>query len=177
MLNFIAFLIGEGVDQSGRNIADYWNFDAAKWEQCHDHMQWAFPTRTKSAFNAGAPIVPDDYKFDGNGEVIAALTELLNRYLKSLGIVRTRREYDNALTFVWCPNEPQHFHWVRKGDHNMLRMTRVMECLTIFGMLEERDALYDELVFGIAAESPLVFDAKTLVFWAAAKENKLHLVR
>lgn len=176
MLNFIAFLIGEGTDQSGRVLSDYFGFDAAKWEDCHDHMQWAFPTRTKSMYNAKAPTVPDDFKFDGNAEVTASISELLDRYLASLGVKRAHSE-DGTLAFLWIPSRPEEFVWVNKGNHNMLRMTRVLECLNIFGMTAERDALYNMLMYDIAAECPTYFDARTLVFWVAAKENKLHLVR
>lgn len=185
MHNFIAFLRGLGPDANGRMLAEYLAWSPEKWESCHDHMQWAFPTCTKSAFNPNAPIVPDDFVFYGESDVVPNLEVLVTQYLNSLGIVMS---YDEVIGYTFTyPSTWGDMnrlgtiefmpYWAHSGDHNMLRITRVLESLGIFGMTELQTAVHDFFVYTIAPSFGAYINAKTVAFWVAAKENKLHLLR
>ena len=175
MLPAIAFLLGQGTDQSGRTLADYRAFDAAKWEDCHDHMQWAFPTRTRSAYNRSAPTIPNTFKFDGNDAIKTNITDLLKQYLASLG-VRMHFYPENGWVIEWEPGTPNPY-WVYSQDHNTLRMTRVLECLGIFGLKNLQTALFEFLVYSVATQFSPRINGKTVAFWVAAKENRLDYLR
>jgi hypothetical protein len=178
MVPAIAFLKAQGCDQSGRMVADYLNFTPERWEECHDHMQWAFPTRTKSAFNPNAPVIPEDFAFNGDSEVVKTLTLLLVQYLSSLGIGCSHDPvmgYTFTYSAAWERGERP--YWAHSRDHNMLRITRVLECLGIFGMIELQEDLHDFFVYTIAPTFSDTINAKTVAFWVAAKENKLHRLR
>ncbi len=173
MLPAIAFLKAQGCDQSGRMVADYLNWPAPMWEACHDHMQWAFPTRNPSAFNPNAPLIPADFVFDGDPDVKATIGLLFLGYLDSLHL-----EFKGGVVNWEDGAEPEGTpFWMDSRDHNTLRMTRVLECLGIFGLTQHQEALYNFLVFTVAKCYFHTLNAKTVAFWVAAKENKLHLVR
>ena len=50
----VRFYRGEGRDGAGRTIEEVWGFSAVRLELTHDFIQWLFPLRHPSAFNAGA---------------------------------------------------------------------------------------------------------------------------
>lgn len=176
-MNFIEFLQGEGTDSKGRTFQDYVEFSPEQWEDCHDHMQWAFPTRTVSAYNPNAPAVPEDYIFQYEQEVQSSIFHLLERYLDSLNI---NIEMDRVIgcSIGWKADEDDYVlnPWVGPRNHNMLRMTRVLEALGIFEMEDAQEALFNFLIYDIAVNHSDI-SATTVAFWVAAKENKLHLLR
>lgn len=178
MIPAIAFLKGEGPDAKGRMLADYLAFSTERWEECHDHMQWAFPTNTRSAFNPNAPVIPDDFEFDGDPEVRAALRSLVMHYFNSLGI-RTVEDpiFGYSFKFPDSWGEEVVPYWASSFDHNMLRITRVIESLGIFGMKDLQEAVFHLFAIRFASMFYETITAKTVAFWVAAKENKLHLLR
>jgi Opioid growth factor receptor (OGFr) conserved region. len=164
----IAFLRGEAPDQSGRMIADYLGFTDDKWEECHDHMQWAFPTRTVSRFNPMAPVIPADFKFGGDPIVLHNLETLLRLYLRSLGM-----SYDSATNTI--DYTPQFImrsfnSLLRPGDHNHLRVSRIIECFNIFNP-KVADSIARWFIFEIAHKYFGSFSGRNIVFWTAAWQN------
>ena len=171
----IAFMRGEAADQSGRTIEDYFLFTDAEWEACHNHMQWAFPTRTKSKFNPDAPVIPEDYFFfEGTDSKLEGnLLKLLGIYLKFLGFEISINEFDDMRVTVDNTALARHgFYWMRPYDHNHLRITRMIECLKIF-MPDYADDVAKFFIFELAATYPDSFAADTIVWWAAAWQNRL----
>ena len=175
-MNFLEFLTGAGVDGRGRTLADYMQFDAAKWEECHDHIQWAFPTKTRSAYNPNAPVVPEDFVFEGDCRVKQAILDLMKNYFASLHI--TMETATNGVNFVKFTFDPSNNNdsWVWSGDHNMKRMTRLIECLGIFDMQAIQRDLVEFLLYDLAVKNADYISYSTIVFWVAAWENKQHLV-
>lgn len=173
----VEFLMGQRPDQSGRFVREYLEWPGEKWEECHDHMQWAFPTQTRSAFNLNATTLPDDFNFDGSPQVTSTLVHLFTAYMASLGVDVT---HDELLGYEldWKPTwKPEHDYWMDGRNHNSLRMTRILECFNLFNMTELRDALYDFLVYVVMLDYSHRYTMSTLVFWTAAKDNKLSLLR
>lgn len=175
----IAFLLAQACDGNGRMVADYFNFTEERWEDCHDHMQWAFPTHTKSAYNPRAATIPLDFELssltdDELQRCRATISLLLRSYTQSLGVEFLINH--TLVTFTLLPRI-QYPAWASSRDHNVLRMTRVLECLGIFGMTNIQTALHDFLVYEIAPTYFETINAKTVAYWVAAKEGKLHLMR
>lgn len=182
-MNFLDFLKGTGPDAKGRYFRDYILFSPEKWEDCHDHMQWAFPTSTASAYNPNAPLVPKDFTFTDTRNSTTGMTVkeairlLLKRYLQSVGIKMYNDLDDRGFSIGIDPDPPFHNPWLAPRNHNLLRMTRVLECLGLFGMKAEQNELYDFLVYEVAYNYPGLITSDTIAFWSAAKDNKLHLLR
>lgn len=180
MHSFIAFLAGQASDHRGRTIDDYKAFRDTDWEAQHDIIQWAFPTKTVSQYNANAPVVPEDYTFEFDLTVMNNILVLMENYLKSLGIYSKDAEYPsgNILAFEYIP-APLRFSvpWIRPGNHNYKRLTRLIECLGIFGLEAFQKDLAEYLIFDFAVQNSKGVDASAVAYWVAAWENKRHLLR
>lgn len=111
----IGFLTGIVTDQHGRDVHEYMGFSPEKWEECHDHIQWAFPSNIPSAFNMNAPVVD----FDDMNDALAKLEPqdrdfffwnvetLLDMYVNSI-----RNRSSEVFGQAW--------------DHNFQRITRII---------------------------------------------------
>lgn len=173
----ITFLLGTAPDDNGRVIQQYLNFNDYEWESQHDVIQMAFPTRTQSKFHPNQPFLSSDFDIealtdDERQRVRATVSLLLHSYMQSLGVEFLINR--NLVTFT---SKTQFPTWAATSDHNTLRLSRILECLGIFNMDYIQSALYDFLVYQIVPNNNGRINAKTVAFWSAAKENKLHLLR
>jgi Opioid growth factor receptor (OGFr) conserved region len=57
--------------------------------------------------------------------------------------------------------------WLRPGNHNFLRLTRIMRSLTLLGQPQLARALFDALAEEYD-QAAIVIGARTLGFWKAA---------
>ena len=183
----IAFLLGLEPDNNGRMVADYLNFSDRDWEEQHDVIQMAFPTKTRSKFHPNQPFLSEDYsvlRFTGDEyvRVKEVITLLLKSYLKSLGIVLTEMTvpvegvaypFQKELVLFTCSTP--HFVWANSNDHNTLRLTRILDSLAILGLHKIQGELFSFLVYKVAVDYSHAINSKTVAFWVAARENKLHL--
>jgi hypothetical protein len=127
----ISFYLREGTDNEGRKLDYIWGYsdDGLEWD--HSWIQWTFPTKTISMFNADAPILDE--------ETIAAWKndQILQHNL--------RISFNRVLTFLGMEFNEEGKIILVKGDshiwkgfnHNWLRITRILESLTLLGMEAE----------------------------------------
>lgn len=168
------FLSGTGLDQNGRTIADYIRFEPEDWEGCHDVIQWAFPTRTVSHYNGHAPILPET--FNPTTEQCMNVEHLFRLYLDAMGIaVGPGWTHYQMLSFK--VRSIAQSEWIRIGDHNYKRFSRIIECLKAFGLEKHAEDFHDFLVFDFAVQYSDNVDAKTVAFWTATWQDKHHLLR
>ncbi len=168
-LNFLDSL--GGTDQSGRTIHDYFDFGTEVWEGCHDVIQWAFPTKTMSAFNSNAPTLPEFITYNGPESALrinSNLDALLQSYLSSLGIEIT----EVSIKYFSDRNN----NWLYPGNHNYKRFTRIIECLECFGHSRMRQRFVEFLLYELAPRYPREIGVDTVVFWMATWENKRDLI-
>jgi hypothetical protein len=171
----IAFITGKGTDDKGRTVNDYLQFDTDKWEECHDHIQWAFPSNVKSAFNPNAPVIDFNFLKERMAEYelrqvfTSNISALTWKYLYSLGIEWHNGGEPLRLMF----EHPERLAWLRhKGDHNHRRITRLfillhhlrghMHPLRLNRLLQAQSFIVNH--FEISA----AYDEKTLDFWTSA---------
>lgn len=141
MSRLIDFYRGTGTDGAGRTIAEVWAFSDDEMEQHHDFIQWLFPLREPSRFNPDAPLLTDAdvAAFRAEPSLRDHLRRSLDRFLGFLGLERINGEVHPGRDFpskrdVWLyPN------------HNWLRITRVLHCLRLLGLDDERTALFKGL--------------------------------
>jgi hypothetical protein len=168
----IDFYRGIGSDAAGRTIAQVLQFDHRRLEGVHDYIQWLFPTAKASQFNPNAPLLDD--------ETIAVFREdilIQERLQQSLAVMLEfyglhMRVGEDCITIRKGPN-----YAARKGNwqnapagqlnHNLLRLTRILECLTAVGMENYAVALYGCLA-SIAQEEPEKIPVRTVSFWQQA---------
>lgn len=130
----VAFLAGTSPDAAGRYVAEYLSFPPEKWEECHNHIQWAFPSNIPSDFNPDAPVIDwnefirilgyngrDPLPSQASYQVFENIRNLMMDYFHSIAIVPNGSEAEIVT------NYPERLSWLmNKNDHNHRRITRVM---------------------------------------------------
>ena len=56
----VAFYLGKGPDNQGRMLNEILLWDDSRLEDVHDYIQWLFPLKERSAFNAFAPLLTEN---------------------------------------------------------------------------------------------------------------------
>jgi hypothetical protein len=143
----VAFFEGSGLDDRGRSLEDVLRFDDAALEYTHDFIQWLFPLRERSGANPTAPRLDDDAvtAFHARPALRAAL----------------RRGYDRMLAFYKAGDR-----WLTPGNHNHLRLTRMIVSLRTLGLEDEAHELYDFILDAARRHGGVT--AVTLRYWDEA---------
>ena len=162
----VAFYQG-GRDSAGRTLAEILSWNDDRLEAIHDYIQWLFPTRQPSGVNPDAPLVSD-------ATVAAFAADLV---LPD----RLRLAFDRMLTFYGLRRkgrrieiDPSGFPlrsrvWLRPGNHNHLRLTRIMTSLATLGLRDDALALQrcllEDVCGGPQADN---VSKRTVTFWTDA---------
>jgi len=161
----VAFYSG-GLDADGRSLDQILAWDDERLEAVHDYVQWVFPTRQPSAVNPFAPLATDDTirAFAADGTLRARLRAALDRMVGFYGLRHrgARIEIDD----VRFPTRSR--VWLHAGNHNHLRLTRIMDSLATLGLVEEAHALQRCLLDDVAAVAGGRITDRTLAFWRDA---------
>ena len=166
MDSIVAFYSG-GRDAEGRTLDQIlaWNDDVL--EGVHDYIQWLFPTGQASGVNPAAPLVTDETvrAFERDAALRDRLRSALDRMLAFYGLRRTRSRIDvDDARFALRARV-----WLRPGNHNHLRLTRIMDSLATLGLRDDAHALQRCLLEDVCA-SPGggAVTARTREFWRDA---------
>ena len=127
-------------------------FSDAELEAVHDYIQWLFPMKEASAFNRDAPVLSavDAAALASSQEAQAAM----------------RRGLQRMLAFYGHP-KLEGLHWLRRHDHNFLRITRILKSLKLAGLQEEADDFYAWLQ-ELNGRHASVFGRETFGYWTGA---------
>lgn len=135
------FYTGVDLDQHGRTLLYILYKDNKWWEDCHDHIQWVFPTNKPSKHNPLAPLLtPEDIaEFRSNSYIQGTARISFYRFLDFLGL-----RYDRSNNIVYagpefCSLLPE--VWLTP-NHNHLRITRCLEFLGLVGIDTQMVAFY-----------------------------------
>ncbi len=163
----INYYLGSGTDDKGRTLTDVLNFTDSELESVHDYIQWLFPTFEMSAYHPEAPIFTADsaMAFVETGLIMDNARFAFDRIMQFYGMAyldSTNKE--TVVRYDFSNN------WVTRGNHNFLRLTRILKFLNIVGMSNEADALFAALC-GVYAAQPVVVGRRTLKFWIEASEG------
>jgi hypothetical protein len=131
----VQFYAGQGTDNAGRKIKDIWSFNNDELEDIHDYIQWLFPSPKPSRFQAAAPLLTDaDIQAFRKDNVLQ--NNFRHSYLQILsfyGFCEKAGIVDKAPDF-----EERADNWLTPYNHNFMRITRILESLSLLGL--EQDA-------------------------------------
>ena len=151
----IAFYQGTGLAAGRYSLPDILAWDDARLERVHDIIQWLFPLPEPSAFNPDAPILTP-------ADIAAFRTDAGLRRALLAALARMR-------SFYGLPANPaRHLAWLTPGNHNMLRLSRMLRCLHLLGLDEEAAELLWELEALYAGGAAAVIGPVTLGYWRRA---------
>jgi opioid growth factor receptor-like protein len=167
----VAFYSGD-LDDSGRTLEEIWAWSDEELELVHDYIQWIFPTVQTSAVNPSAPLVTHETvrAFRTEGALRARLKRSLDRMLTFYGLRREAASNGDVHIEIDAARFPERsLNWLCRGDHNHLRLTRIMQSLSALGLPDEARALQRCLLGDIyAGPGRASITDGTYEFWLTA---------
>jgi hypothetical protein len=169
----IGFYGGTGPDHRGRYLHEIQQWDDDQLETVHDYIQWLFPLPEPSGFNAAAPILTREsmQEFLTRPELQQKLRVSLLLMLNFYGL---EARSGGQVTVTRSPNfATKATGWLSPGNHNHLRITRILRCLTLLGLEAEAKAFCDCLseIYEDDQNKPLpVLSDETMLYWRRAVE-------
>lgn len=164
MSRLVAFLSGEGPDDQGRRICDIATWSDTQLDSSHDYIQWVFPNRAISRFNPAVPVLDDETirLITTSPAALANIRRLLKRHF-TFYTFKVRKFEDGSFQLeLENPASPP--WWISSGNHNYLRLSRILLALNDFGLHDEFLALADILDV-LARKYHHLIGTKTLQHW------------
>jgi len=164
----IKFYQGEGTDSEGRTLVEVLSFDNGELETNHNYVQWLFPLNHQSAFNPTAPILThNDIKlFINDSQLREKYLVSLNKMLSFYGITLAD-DCQEVKMHLSATFSQQKINWVTLGNHNFLRLTRILTSLNILGFPDHAKAMF-EILETIYLENTTAIGTVTWNFWKQA---------
>ncbi|MBS0653134.1 MAG: hypothetical protein JSR39_06335 [Verrucomicrobia bacterium] len=164
LLNFYR---GTHVDNQGRTLAQIWAWDDNQLEAVHNYIQWLFPNARPSGPNPTAPLLNDEMvqAFASDPALRNNLHTSFLRMLRFYGL-----QLDEAtMQISRAPNAAaRQAVWLTPGNHNHLRITRMLFCLNALGLQQDAQAFFGILNDISQNEGRTAVPAGTLQFWRNA---------
>ncbi|MEP6590597.1 MAG: opioid growth factor receptor-related protein [Gemmatimonadota bacterium] len=160
----VAFYRHQGTDHAGRLLRQVWEFSHEDLERRHDFIQWLFPLPEPSGVLPQAPRLTQEAidAFAADESLRDNLRHLRDIMLGFYGF----NGQDGAL--VPAPDSvARRAVWLTRGNHNLLRLTRMLRSLTLLDEVQSARTLLAALE-AIAAEQSEVVGATTLGYWRRA---------
>lgn len=141
----INFLKGTGPDSRGRYHSDILKFSDEELESSHDYIQWLFPLCEPSEAVPESP------------------------FLESVVVIeRLRQDEDVQESLVTALIRMHQFYedndfWLRAGDHNHLRITRILKSIALLNTKENARDFYDFILRRVDSAKPVTDES--LQYW------------
>jgi hypothetical protein len=170
----VAFYRGDGRDHRGRLLSHILGFGLNELEFNHDYIQWLFPLPEPSGANASAPLLSkeDITSFGSDALLRERLLQSFALMLSFFGL----ELIDTGGAWV-SVGKAQHFDerrqvWLHAGNHNFLRISRILRSLTLLGCSRYATAFL-ECLEGIYAENAETIGSTTMGYWRRAVTTKI----
>ena len=165
----VRFYRDERGDHRGRKLSTILSRSTEWLEYTHDYIQWLFPLAVPSAFNPDAPILSssDIQEFYSDRVLRSTLRDALNVMLDFYGLLLVARTEACMQVIKDSSFETRAQSWLTPGNHNFLRITRILKSLCLLGLPEHAQALFECLNL-IYKEHGGVVGAETFEFWRRA---------
>ena len=163
------FHLGVAPDHAGRHIGDILAFDDAELESTHDYIQWLFPLAEPSRAVPTSPVIrpAEIADFRQNDSARAMQIRALERMLRFYGL-GLETKLAGSLVVTPAPNfSSRRREWLTPGNHNLLRLTRILKSLILLGQRSHAEALF-RCLETLNQESPSTIGATTFRFWQEA---------
>lgn len=163
----LTFYRATGRDRQGRLLAEIQRWPDDRLEYTHDFIQWLFPLRERSQFNSDAPLLDDAAiaAFQTEPGLRAALRASLACMLTFYGL-----EWDGGAVRKAARYEERAREWLTPGNHNHLRITRILKSLMALGLEAEARSFFSCLVEIYEKERGRI-SARTFEFWSSAVKS------
>jgi hypothetical protein len=164
MSQLIRFYAGEGADHRGRTLQQILAWNSRELEYTHDYIQWLFPLTEPSRFNPDAPLLSaeDRVAFQQRPDLRSNLLRALKRMLEFYGY-----SFDESAGQPELRAIGEQRQWLTPGNHNFLRITRILTSLRLLGLNEYAQAFLQQLEELYACHSAVI-GTTTCEYWRQA---------
>jgi len=140
--------------------------DALEWT--HDYIQWLFPLDLPSSVQPWAPVVDRQCqeKFRADPKSGDALRCSLERMLEFYGL-RIVEQNDEVTIERGNNFDERSAVWLTRGNHNFLRLTRIMTSLSLLGQKKLAVAL-QRCLDDVYREFGRTIGETTRAYWTSA---------
>jgi hypothetical protein len=137
----VRFYRGELVHPSGYAIQDVWGFSPAKLEKVHDYIQWIFPLQKPSEHVYDIPVLnPSEIEaFHTDAELRQRVQRSFRMMIEFYGFIMKDDVIVKGAQFR------EKSRWVYPKDHNMARLSRILESLRLLNFEPQARALFQAL--------------------------------
>jgi len=144
-------------DRLDRTLAQMLLYDYEEMERCHDHMQWMFPLHEPSMFATEYEILSerDVAELQASNVAKSNMRAALQHFRSFLGLGSP------VNVDLWE-------EWAHDGNHNLLRITRAIRSLRLFGLEAEAREFFG---FAMQVAEECNLSIVTQRFWMAALEG------
>src|SRR3954447_97552 len=131
-----------GADDDGRSFDEILGWDDARLEMVHDYIQWIFPLPERSGAHPWAPVLDAESiaAIRDNAEMQGRLRSAFLRMLAFYGFALDGDAVVEGLRFATASR-----NWLHAGNHNHLRLTRMLRSLRVLGLERKAAALWGAL--------------------------------
>jgi Opioid growth factor receptor (OGFr) conserved region len=162
-----------GTDDTGRSFDEILGWDDARLEMVHDYIQWIFPLPERSGANPWAPVLDTQSvaAIRGNAEMQGRLRTAFQRMLIFYGFALEGDGVVEGPRFAAASR-----NWLHAGNHNHLRLTRMLRSLRVLALEREAAALWEALralYEREAAAGRRTITPETFAFWRQAATASL----
>jgi hypothetical protein len=165
----VAFYRGDGRDHRGRLLSHIYGFSFDELERHHDYIQWLFPLPEPSGANADAPLLSkeDIAAFESDDESLRkALLQSFRMMMRFYGLDLWEGRPDIKVARGTRFAERRDV-WLTRGNHNFLRISRILRSLTLLGLGAHATAFL-KCLEGIYAENAGTIGETTMGYWRRA---------
>lgn len=161
-------------DPLGRTLDTILAWPDTELEHCHDYIQYLFPLPERSAFNDLAPVIDRATyaAFHARPDLRTRLKQSFNRMLAFYGFECIESHEDVYVCRTPRFDEAAR-NWVRRVDHNHLRITRILRSVRVLGLELYAEALWRALD-EFCVEKRLI-SKRSRTFWTRAAKRPLYL--
>ena len=144
-----AFLRGEAAGPDNKYMMlDILNWDYGRMERVHNYIQWVFPIKDPSQFNRHAPVLTRALAktVAADSKAMANIQKMFVHFLGFAGLEIDRRSntvlrIGKSAAFA----KRRRVVWGGEHNHNWLRISRILTCLGMLGMVDQQAALFKAL--------------------------------
>jgi hypothetical protein len=161
----VAFYEGRGRDHRGRLLSDIRKFGFHELEGHHDYIQWLFPLPEPSGANPSAPLLTaeDIAAFERDEGLRDELRRSFQQMLVFFGLEESSRGPGTEV-MTGSSFDVRRREWLTPGNHNFLRISRMLRSLSLLGLPGHARAFLACLE-RIYAEHAEVVGTTTLGYW------------
>jgi hypothetical protein len=157
-----------GEDDDGRTFDEILGWDDARLEMVHDYIQWIFPLPERSGANPSAPVLDTEAiaAIRGNAQMQGRLRSAFLRMLAFYGFALDGDAVVKGPRFATASR-----NWLHPGNHNHLRLTRMLRSLRVLGLEREAATLWGALSSLYERERATgrrTITGETFAFWRRA---------